>query len=300
MPRPALLLLISFFVLRTFTSAFAQEDKIVFAAYNLRNYLDEKQVEEGRVKPKTEEEKDTLIKVIRDINPDILGVCEMGSQQAFEDFKSRLQNAGLGYKHFEWMEAADTERHLALVSRHPIIARNPQKNVRFRLNGKEISCKRGFLDVTIQIGESYKLRCVGVHFKSKLPVPEGEALIRRHEATALRQYLDSILAKEPETNLLCYGDFNDTRNEPMFSEVSGRKGAPNHMADLWARDSVGDRWTHYWRTADQYARFDYLFVSNGLWREVVKDSATIYRSPYWFEASDHRPVYTSILPRENR
>ena len=33
--------------------------------------------------------------------------------------------------------------------------------------------RRGFLDVTVQVTPSYRLRCVGAHLKSKLPIPEG-------------------------------------------------------------------------------------------------------------------------------
>jgi len=76
------------------------------------------------------------------------------------------------------------------------------------------------------------------------------------------------------------------------------KGSPTHMSDLWAKDALGDRWTHYWKTADQYSRIDYLFVSPGLWPETLRDTATVYRSPNWFEASDHRPVFVTIVPKE--
>ncbi|MEO8353445.1 MAG: hypothetical protein ABI680_17080, partial [Chthoniobacteraceae bacterium] len=50
------------------------------------------------------------------------------------------------------------------------------------------------------------------------------------------------------------------------------------------------------RTADQYARFDYLFVNTALFNEVIKPKSRIYRGDHWFEASDHRPIYTSIVP----
>jgi endonuclease/exonuclease/phosphatase family metal-dependent hydrolase len=130
---------------------------------------------------------------------------------------------------------------------------------------------------------------VGVHLKSKLPVPDGEALIRRHEALKLREHLETIIAEDANVNLVAYGDFNDSKNEPMFQEVSGVRGSPTYMADLWAKDSLGDRWTHYWRAADIYSRFDYIFVSPALFREVVKAKSTVYRSPDWNEASDHRP-----------
>jgi len=156
--------------------------------------------------------------------------------------------------------------------------------------------RRGFLDVTVKVNPDYQLRLVGVHLKSKIPTPAGEALIRRYEATRLRAHLDGILKADPKANLLCYGDFNDHKNEPMFAEVTGIRATPGYMADLWAKDALGDRWTHYWKTADLYARIDYLFVSPALFGEVVKAKSRVYRGENWDLASDHRPVYTSIIP----
>ena len=61
--------------------------------------------------------------------------------------------------------------------------------------------------------------------KSKLPIPEGEALVRRLEAQKLREHLDGIFAKDPQANVICYGDFNDTKDQPMFQAVSGPRGS---------------------------------------------------------------------------
>lgn len=271
---------------------------IVFCTYNLRNYVGKGEAPGRGTKPKPEPEIAALIGIIREINPDILGVCEMGSEAMFEDFKARLEKAGLCYRDSEYLRAEDTERHLALVSRFPIVRRDSAPKVPFTLNGTAQSVKRGFLDVTIAVSPAYQLRCVGVHLKSRLPSPEGEALIRRHEAMKLRAHLDAILKSAPATNLLCYGDFNDSKNSPMFAEVSGVRGSPMRMTDLGARDSVNDRWTHHWPDADEYSRIDYLFVSPGLWPEVLRDTATVYRSPDWATASDHRPVFVTIQPVE--
>jgi endonuclease/exonuclease/phosphatase family metal-dependent hydrolase len=172
--------------------------------------------------------------------------------------------------------------------------------VTFTLNGKPERVRRGFLDVTVQVTPDYRLRCVGTHLKSKLPIPEGEALVRRLEAQKLREHLDGIFAKDPQANVICYGDFNDTKDQPMFQAVSGPRGSKGHMSDLWCRDRFGDRWTYYWRVADEYSRIDYLFVSPGLMPEVDRSSASVYRSEYWSDASDHRPVFTSIRPVERK
>lgn len=282
---------------------FAAPGEIVICSYNLRNYVSASPAGEGRqysTRAKPEAEIAALIQIIQEINPHVLGVCEMGTPDRFEDFKKRLADAGLGYVDSEYVQAADADRHLALLSRFPIVARNSQTDVSFELNGRIEKVRRGFLDVTIQVNPDYQLRMVGVHLKSKLPTPDGEALIRRYEAQALRKHLEGILAAKPAVNLAAYGDFNDTRNEPMFQEVTGVRGAPNYMADLPAMDALGDRWTHYWKTADQYSRIDFIFVSPGLLREVVKNKSTVYRGSNWEEASDHRPVHATIIPENHK
>ncbi len=276
--------------------------EIVVCEYNVENYVSE-DVTSGnprRARAKSERAIDALVRVIKEINPDILGVCEMGSQERFADFLARLKNAGLGYVESEYVTGPDPDRHLALVSRFPIVARESVSDVPFSIDGTPQKMRRGILDVTIQINPSYALRMVGVHLKSKLVALEDDSLIRRHEALLLRTHLDEILAANPSTNLICYGDFNDLKNEPALHEITGARGAPNYMTELLARDPLGDRWTHYWSAADVYSRIDYIFASRGLSREIVKDKSLVYRSDFWNEASDHRPVFTSIIPEDRR
>jgi endonuclease/exonuclease/phosphatase family metal-dependent hydrolase len=293
MLRPFLLVVLAF------VASAEEPSEIIFCSYNVENYTAGKPPSETSrygLKPKSEKAITALVGIVKEIQPDILGMCEMGSAEKLAEFKQRLADAGVKYIDSEFVEAADEDRHLALLSRFPIVARNSQTDVRFTLNGQEERVRRGILDVTIQINPDYRLRCVGAHLKSKLPIPEGEALVRRLEAQKLRAHLDGIFAQEPEVNLLCYGDFNDTKNEPTFHEVIGSRQAPGFMADLWCRDRDGERWTYYWKASDEYSRIDYLFVSPGLFPEVNRAKATIYRSENWAEASDHRPIFTAIRP----
>jgi endonuclease/exonuclease/phosphatase family metal-dependent hydrolase len=286
-------------VLSVLCDAGAAPAEITICSYNLENYTEKKAPGPDSpygTRAKSEKEIAALIGIIKGVNPDILGVCEMGSPARFEDFKRRLNAAGLGYVASEYLQAADPDRHLALVSRFPIVSRQSRGDVPFQLNGQPEKMRRGILDVTIQVNASYRLRLVGVHLKSKLPAPGGEALIRRHEAQCLRRHLDRIFADDPKTNLVAYGDFNDTKNEPMFAEIAGVKKSPTYMFDLWARDPHGDRWTHYWRTADLYSRIDYIFVNQALFPEVVKTKSFVHRPENWEVASDHRPVSAAIVP----
>lgn len=279
----------------------AEPKEIVFCSYNLENFSDAKPPTPASrygVKAKPEKAIAALVGIIKEIQPDVLGMCEVGSPEKLAELQKRLADAGVNLPHSEFVAALDEDRHLALLSRFPIVARNSATDVRFELEGQQERVRRGFLDVTVEVNDGYRLRCVGAHLKSKLPIPGGEAVVRRLEAQKLREHLDAIFEKAPETNLMCYGDFNDTKDQPMFHAVTGPRGTPGHLSDLWCRDQFGDRWTYYWNVGDQYSRIDYLMVSAGLWPEVNRASPTVYRSENWSEASDHRPIFASIRPVE--
>ena len=119
--------------------------------------------------------------------------------------------------------------------------------------------QRGILDVTVQAAPSFLLRLVGVHLKSRLPVPnESEWRLRAIEAWYLRDHIDGILNANPDTKLLVFSNFNNTRNEYSIREITGTAGSPNRLDDLWLRDDRGERWTEYWKYADVYSRIDYI------------------------------------------
>jgi endonuclease/exonuclease/phosphatase family metal-dependent hydrolase len=270
---------------------------IVFASYNVQSYVGEETGGGARAsKPKPEASIQALVRIVAEVRPDILGLCEIGQRQQFEDFRARLAGVGLDFAHTEYVEGPDPDRHLALLSRFPITQRRSVADVSYELNGTLEKVKRGFLDVTVCINPAYEIRAVGAHLKSKLAVREGEALMRRFEAQLLRRHVDAVLLENPSTNLLVYGDLNESKNAPAIQEIVGVRGSAAYLSDLVPEDEHGDRWTHYWRTTDEYSRIDYLLASRALLPEVVKGSSRVHRSRDWSEASDHRPIYTTIVP----
>jgi endonuclease/exonuclease/phosphatase family metal-dependent hydrolase len=274
-------------------------DEIVVASYNVENYwLGERETSASLIQepPKPEAEIAAVIKVLKRIKPDILGVMEIGDESMLEDFQRRLRTAGLDYPYREWIEGADDVRHICLLSRFPIVERNSRNDVPLDLDGKTLRMNRGILDVTVEVNPDYRLRLVGAHLKSRRDVPEyDQARMRAKEALLLREHIDEILAAEPATNLMLFGDLNDTKNEYPIRQIIGAKGSPSYMMDLWLRDGRGERWTYYWKTADEYSRIDYLLVSPGLVKEVIFEKCGIDDSPDWNEASDHRAIYAVIF-----
>jgi endonuclease/exonuclease/phosphatase family metal-dependent hydrolase len=189
----------------------------------------------------------------------------------------------------------DPVRHLALLSRFPIIARQPVTTLRYLLDDNEFPVQRGFLDVVVSVTPNYSLRLVGAHLKSRRDVPEADqALMRRNEAHLLRQHVDGLLAAAPGTNLLVYGDFNDTRDQPGVKAIKGLRGSLAALTEIAAEDDSGERWTYYYPEADEYSRIDFLLASPALLPEVREPQSFLYSGKDWSKASDHRPVTTVI------
>lgn len=277
------------------------EDPIVVLTWNVKNYLAMERRVDGEVipdAPKPEKEVEAVVATIVAANPDILGVCELGDASFLKDLQSRLKKEGLDLPHTELVISADGwNRNLALLSRFPIVASNSQSDLTYLIGQTRFPIQRGLLDVTLAVNDQYRLRCIGVHFKSKREIPEADqAEMRRNEAHLTREHIDAILETEPGCNLLVYGDFNDTPNEPPVKTVRGRFGRDDYLSDLRPTDPFGFRWTHYWSWADTYARLDYALVSQGLLPEVDRDQTKILHPEDWDLASDHRAVQVEILP----
>jgi endonuclease/exonuclease/phosphatase family metal-dependent hydrolase len=295
------LILLNSFFLFACTSA-KSEEELNFLSYNLKNYLKmDRRVNGELVKNalKPEQEISQLIKIIAASKPDVIGVSEMGDREDFRHFKDKLAKAGLEYPHGELTYGADPVRHVGVLSKFPIIARNSQTDLTYRIGKQELPLQRGILDVTIQVAKDYQMRLLGIHLKSKREVEEADqSLMRRNEAELLRSHIEGILKETPAINLLVFGDFNETRNELPIKVIRGSYRSPAALTDIQLSDDRGERWTYYWRYADQYSRFDYVFASKGMLPEIQSEKSYIDSSPGWFQASDHRALVIKVLPKD--
>lgn len=290
-------------VLFIFCAATGAARDVVFVHYNLENYLPMSRKVGDRLvadAPKPEKEVRAVIHVLKSLQPDILGVAEMGDRKTLADFQSRLREAGMDFPHLEWVLGDEGgERHLALLSKFPIVARDSLSDVPVEIDGRRHRMGRGILDATVEITPTYRLRLVGLHLKSKRAVPMyDQQKFRAKEALIVRSHLEKILASNPDLNLLLFGDLNDTKNEFPIRKILGPPGSPASLRDLPVRDRYGLTWTHFWSAADVYSRIDYLMASKGLWPEIQIDRSGIASSKETRVASDHRPIYTTITAVE--
>jgi hypothetical protein len=140
--------------------------------------------------------------MLQAIKPDILGLAEIGDETMVADLQAWLKKAGMDLPHVEWVPGSDGVRHLALLSRYPIVERDSQSDVPLELNGQVYRMGRGILDATVDV-DGDRIRFVGLHLKSKRQVPQfDEAKFRANEAVAVRGHIDKRLEANPGEKLL--------------------------------------------------------------------------------------------------
>ncbi|MDB6128795.1 MAG: endonuclease [Verrucomicrobia bacterium] len=272
----------------------AAGETLTIATYNVENYgIADRMTEEGYRKeyPKPETEKQALRAVIRGLNADVLLLQEVGPKPYFEELKRDLKAEGLDYPHAFLLEAADPDRHVAILSRRPFKAIVPHVGMTFPYFGQAQLVKRGMLEVTFAGGDG-EFTLFGVHLKSRFTDRLDDPMSaqrRLGEATVIR---DAILGKFPDpssSRFLILGDFNDGRTSKPLQRLE-RRGKTEIATLLPATDSRGETWTHAYHKEDTYSRVDHVLVSSGLRAAVRGGAARIHDQPEVRDASDHRPV----------
>lgn len=282
-------ILLIFFGVLILLGGVVEAESFSVMSYNLQRYALMDRDGGGALNdPKPESERAAVLALIAKERPDVLAVQEMGGEQTFDRFRTKLRRAGVDYPYVELLRRGSWEINLAVLSRFPIVSVQHHTNDFYSIGSAKVPVARGFLDVTIQVNPKYQFRLLCAHLKSKVYSKLGQTEMRRNEARLLNKNVRAILKKAPEINLLLVGDMNDDYQSAPLREVGGRRGG--ELTDLRPVDSVGDAWTYFMESKDQYSRLDYLFVSEGMLPEVIKEKTRVVRDPLTREASDHRPV----------
>jgi len=194
-PRPlAIVGALALAVLFAVHSAAALEPFTVLS-YNVENWLPIDRIVGGKpaTSGKPESQKTAAVAIIAAHRPAIVGVIEIGDRTQLDDLRSRLKTAGLDYPYVEWHEGLDPARHVALLSRFPIVARDSQDHVTFEINGQPNGIQRGILDITVEPQPGYRVRLLGLHLKSRRLTPAvDETALRAKESWFVRQTLDAF------------------------------------------------------------------------------------------------------------
>ena len=283
-------------------------DTFRVATYNVENYLETANASRPA---KSEAAKAKVREGIIALKPDVIALEEIGGTNALLELQASLKADGLDLPYSELVGGADTNINVAVLSRLPIVARRPQTNDFFLLNGRRWQVSRGFLEVGIKVNDHYSFALIAVHLKSKVPIPQvDEADLRLEEAKVLREKIEALLRGNPNLNLIVLGDFNDTHDSRTIKTILGRgngtlydlrpaepDGQPDRAGD-GVRAARSITWTEFYAKQDVYTRMDYIFLSRGMAREWDAAGTYILTRPDWGLASDHRPLVATFVAEE--
>ena len=283
---------------------FAAAEAFRVATYNVEGYLD--QATQTR-SAKSVEAKAKIRESLRALKPDVLALQEMGGTNALLELRDSLKAEGLDLPYWEHITGFDTNIHVAILSKFPIIARRPHTDDSFLLSGRRFRVSRGFAEVDIQVNTNYSFTLMTAHLKSKRAVAQAdETELRLEEAKLLREKVDAILSANPNANLVVLGDFNDTKDSASTKAVIGR--GKRKLVDTRPAERNGDNapspnpaweprnvtWTHHYGKEDTYSRIDFLLISPGLAREWLTNETYVLALPNWGVGSDHRPLVATF------
>ena len=275
------------------------------ATYNVENYLD--QPTESRPHVKSKEARAKVRESIRALNPDVLALEEMGGTNALLELRSSLKAEGLDYPDWELVNGLDTNIHVAVLSRLPIIARHPHTNDDYLLDGRRFRVQRGFAEVDIQVRTNFTFTLIAAHLKSRRPLPEADQAEQRlEEAKILRGIIDEHLRNDPNAKLIALGDFNDVKDSDSTREIIGHgrfvlvdtrpseRNGDNAPAENPRFDPRNITWTHYYGVEDTYSRVDYILLSPTMARNWLTNETYVLTIPNWGVGSDHRPIVVAF------
>jgi endonuclease/exonuclease/phosphatase family metal-dependent hydrolase len=291
------------FALPCFNSFAAETFRV--ATYNVENYLD--QPTETRHFVKSVEAKAKVRESIKAMNPDVIALEEMGTTNALLELRTALKAEGQDFPFWEHIQSFDTNIHVAVLSKFPIVARHPHAGEFFLLDGKRFQVKRGFAELDIQAATNFTFTLIVAHLKSQLATPGAdEAEERLGEAKVFRGIIDECFKANPNAKLIVLGDFNDTKDSDAIKEIIGR--GKFKLTDTRPAERNGDNapaeppyfeprnivWTYFYGKTDTYMRIDYIFLSPTMKRSWRVDTTFIPVIPNWGIGSDHRPIVASF------
>lgn len=255
--------------------------------YNLHNLFDtvnDPIIMDGNYTPEGREKWTKLVlsdkianlnRVILSEAPDIIGLCEVESQEVLEEMVS----SGLkqrGYKYFYAGPSKDRRGiRNAVISKFPIVEKKSHQVWRtsWKIPGQAQTVTRDILEVTFDTGLSGPAGDFTVlvnHWPSRL---SGDvAIMRRTDAAETMTKISHDIAKRnPGRRIISMGDFNDdvtdkslktgTRLLTNPSDLRRYKAGTFYSPEL--KLSLEERASYYYKRKRAWYSLDHMFISGG-------------------------------------
>lgn len=247
-------------------------------------------------KPRPDREKQYLADRLLAEDPDVMGLQEVESASALQEFNRRFLRSRYPYR---VLIPSGDSRGLdsAVLSKFPVGRCTTRQHLGFLdSTGRVIPVfSRDMLGVEIlnSSATSILLTICVLHLKSKFVgyrvrgsarrrAQLEAARKRRRESEAVREELKKLKGR-----VLILGDLNDDATSRAVQPLTRSRA----LVDI-SQKAASPRWTI--RHAGQPHRFDYLLANPSLARKYVAGSAHVERTRGKYKASDHHPVYAAF------
>ncbi|EDY82782.1 endonuclease/exonuclease/phosphatase family [Verrucomicrobiia bacterium DG1235] len=269
------------------------------ATYNLRNYLAMDRIVEGDFRvnyPKPESEKTVVRESILAVEPDLLAIQEIGSEELLLELRDDLANEGLVYEGYFLLEADDQTRKIGALWNGALKVRPiAHTDMSFPFFGDRKKIKRGLLELQLDDFGGEPLSLFVVHLKSRYTSDKRDPKSARRRTSEAEAARDRILERFPDPSVsrfIIMGDLNDYRHTSSVRRFLER-GDVRISVIQEARDESGLIWTHFYKKGGEYSLIDYILCSPGL-EDASEMKSAIYDSENYYQGSDHRLVWTEL------
>jgi len=234
--------------------------------------------------------------------PDLIGFCEVENFRVLYGLTNFTALKNFGYKiiHFDSPDPRGIDVALLyrpdkfkVLSAKPVVIRFPfdmasrTRDILF-VNG--IACKRDTINIFVN------------HWPSKFGGAMATIPKRNYVASVVRKLSDSLLAQNPDANILIVGDLNESPFEEGVSKVLGAKMdsmhlAPNDLYNMLAGAGLSwEKGTIKFR--EEWEAIDHMIVSRHMLSHTTPHSMHIFDAPFllqddeaWFGKKPFRTYY---------
>ncbi len=272
-------------------------EPVRFLMLNTENYFVAGETQRSRyvTKPKPIAQREAVADVIASVQPEIVGLVEVGGPLALADLQQRLAARKLHYEYSLVLLRGGEDRALALLSMLPIAQNASHAN--YGLYGQQKRrMLRGILDVTLRAPDGRLFRVLGAHLKSRVGEDAAAAeSLRQREAQTLAYYIEQKTREYPNLPIVVFGDWNDNPQDASVRLLEQGVSEASSLYRLKPRDSRGEEWTLYYRRGNTFNTFDHIFLNKAMKKRLKqKPVSGVVDIPAARTASDHRAVWCEL------
>jgi len=333
MKKLLLILLLSPFIACTQSKlAKTKGSEAIIISYNVENLFDtindskkndEDFLPTGKLNWNSTRYKDKLVKISQAVTnngneiPDVIGLIEIENGSVLKDLCSSNFFSVTKYK-YVWFDGPD-ERGIdvALLYNSNTTEILSSNAIPVVLKSEKDPNTRDILHVFAKIND-LKIHFYVNHWPSRRGGQLESEPFRMQAAEILKQHIQTILANDPNANIVCMGDFNDFPSNASLKDVLGaadiNASNKSQLINLMADDEIAKDGTHFyqneWSMLDQFivsknlldvainqesaqiVKYDFLYYTNK--NGVKSPSRTYVGDSYKGGYSDHLPIRLTI------